>query len=146
MMPIAVHASWPPRVQTAWPATPFVSALIEKASLTAGTSILDVACGTGYVARAALAVVGPSGRVAALDVNGQRVAYARTLTAGSAPAIEWHEASAEDMPFKDGEFDAVLCQQGLQHFPQLSRAVAEMARVAGPGARIVGSVWSPLER
>lgn len=125
---------------------PFVDALIEKAELTEGGSILDVACGTGYVARAALPLVGPSGRVAALDVNGPRLAYSRALTADSEPAIEWHEASAEDMPFGDGEFDAVLCQQGLQHFPQLNRAVAEMARVARSDARIAGSIWSPLER
>lgn len=128
------------------PMRPFVEAVIERAGLTTGASVLDVACGTGFVARTAAAAVGPSGRVAAVDVDGSRLEYGAAAAAAVIPTIEWHEASADAMPFANDEFDAVLCQQGLQHFPHLGSALAETARVARPGAQVVASVWAPLDR
>jgi len=121
---------------------PFVDAVIMRARLSSGSSLLDVACGTGLVARAAAWVVGPNGRVVGLDVNAGMLEVARELSRDLRPSIEWREASALDMPFEDGGFDAIVCQQGAQFFPDLERAFTEMYRVAAPGARIVVSFWA----
>jgi SAM-dependent methyltransferase len=62
------------------------------------------------------------------------------------PEIEWHAAPADQLPFPDASFDALLCQQGFQFFPDLGAAVAEAARVTRPGGRVAGTVWLPLDR
>ena len=60
--------------------------------------------------------------------------------------VEWHEGSAVELPFADAAFDVVLCQQGLQFFPDKPGALRDMNRVLRPGGRLVLSVWGPLER
>jgi SAM-dependent methyltransferase len=62
-----------------------------------------------------------------------------------APAIEWREGSATELPLPDAAFDAVLCQQGLQFFPDRPAALREMRRVLVPGGRLALSVWRSLE-
>jgi SAM-dependent methyltransferase len=61
-------------------------------------------------------------------------------------AVEWREGDALDQPFTDGAFEVVLCQQGLQFFPDKPRGLREMHRVLRPGGRVVLSVWGPIER
>jgi SAM-dependent methyltransferase len=103
-----------------------------------GDRVLDVACGTGIVARRAAA---RGAKVVGADLNGQMLAVARAAE----PAIEWIEADATALPFPDGAFDAVLCQQGLQFMPDPAAAVTEMRRVLAPGGSLVASVWRPCE-
>lgn len=124
---------------------PFVEAVIAGAGVGAGDEVLDVACGTGLVARRVAEVVGESGSVVGLDVNPGMLATARSLDVPSGATIAWSEASALDLPFADGRFSAVVCQQGVQFFPDLGQAAAEMARVAAPGARIAVSFWATLD-
>jgi SAM-dependent methyltransferase len=62
------------------------------------------------------------------------------------PNIEWKEASATDLPFDDDRFDVVLCQQGLQYFPDRAAAMREMARILVPGGRLALNVWGMLDR
>jgi ubiquinone/menaquinone biosynthesis C-methylase UbiE len=121
---------------------PFVTALLDAADLRPGADVLDVACGTGFATRAAADRVGPTGRVAGADLNPGMLQVA----ARQAPAIEWHEAGADRLPFADAAFDAVVCQQGLQFFPDMDGALSEAARVTRPGGRIAVTVWAPLER
>lgn len=123
---------------------PFVVALLDAARIGRGEAVLDVACGTGFAARAAAARVSPGGRVAAADLNPGMLAVG-AAEAGDLP-ITWHQAPADQLPFADGEFDAVVCQQGLQFFPDLPAALAEAARVARDGAQIAGTVWAPPQR
>ena len=123
--------------------SPFVEAVVQRARLSAGQAVLDVACGTGFAARAAARVVGPAGRVVGLDLNAGMLQTAASNPA--APAIEWVEGSALELDFEDDSFDAVVCQQGVQFFPDLVRAAGEMARVARTGGRVVASFWSPLD-
>ena len=59
--------------------------------------------------------------------------------------IAWHEGTVIDMPFSDGSFDVVLCQHGLQFFPDRAAALAEMHRVLAPNGRLVVSVWRSLD-
>jgi ubiquinone/menaquinone biosynthesis C-methylase UbiE len=117
---------------------------IEHAAPQAGDRVLDVACGTGIVARSVAPLVGPQGRVVALDLSPDMLAVARTLPSPDGPPIEWREGDAVSLP--DGPFDVVFCQQGLQFVDDKAAAVGEMTRVLAPGGRIVASVWQDLER
>jgi ubiquinone/menaquinone biosynthesis C-methylase UbiE len=121
---------------------PFAADLIEEAALRRGERVLDVACGTGVVARLAAERVGPSGTVAALDVNPAMLAAARSIPSSGA-AIQWYETSAEAMPLPDSSFDAVLCQLGLQFVADKTAALKEMRRVLVPGGRVLVSVPPP---
>lgn len=114
-----------------------------------GSRVLDVASGTGVVARAAARRTGGDGHVVATDVSGPMLARSAAIGApsGAAP-IEYREAPADALPFEDGCFDAVLCQQGLQFFPARAAAVGEMRRVLRPGGVAGIAVWAeghPLE-
>lgn len=124
---------------------PLVRALLERVQLKPGGSLLDVACGTGFVARAAAGVVGATGRLAGVDVNAGMLAVAHDRTPRRAPAIEWTEASALELPFEDDSYDAVVSQQGIQFVPDIPRAVAEMARVARPGHTVAVTAWTRIE-
>jgi ubiquinone/menaquinone biosynthesis C-methylase UbiE len=106
--------------------------------------VLDIACGTGAVTRLAAAKAA-DGRVVGIDLNAGMLAVARTVPKSGAP-IEWLEGSALDLPFPALTFDVVLCQLGLQFFPDQSLALREMSRVLKVGGRIGLSVYSAIER
>jgi ubiquinone/menaquinone biosynthesis C-methylase UbiE len=117
--------------------------LVETAEIRAGARVLDVACGTGVVTRLAAERAGAEGYVVGLDINTGMLSRARALSEKS--NIAWHEGGVTDMPFSEGSFDVVLCQQGLQFFPDKAAALADMRRVLTPGGRLVVSVWRPLD-
>lgn len=117
------------------------SPVAETAELRRGDKVLDVACGTGVVAREALRRVAPSGEVTGLDLNPGMLAVARRLESG----VTWREGRAEELPFSEGTFDAVTCQFGLMFFPDRPRAISEMWRVLRPGGRLAAAVWGRIE-
>ena len=104
--------------------------------------MLDVAYGTGIAARVAAQRVGHGGLVAGLDINPGMLAVARSTPASGAP-IEWHEAAADALPFSDETFDLVLCQLGLQFFPDRLGALRDMRRVLAPSGRTLVLVPGP---
>jgi SAM-dependent methyltransferase len=91
------------------------------------------------VTRRLPAHVGARGRVVGLDLSPGMLAAARAAAPGA--AIEWLEGSVQDMPLPDGAFDIVLCQQGVQFFPDKAAALREMHRVLVPGGRLLIAVW-----
>jgi ubiquinone/menaquinone biosynthesis C-methylase UbiE len=121
---------------------PWAPLLVDAARLAVGERVLDVACGTGIVARAAAERVGSAGRVVGLDLNPGMIAVARTLPPPIGTPIEWIERSALDLQLEDASFDVVLCQQGLQFFPDKVLALSEMRRVLGRHGRLALSVWN----
>src|SRR6478672_5617008 len=123
---------------------PWARDLVERVGLRPGARVLDVACGTGVVARLAASAVG-GGRVVALDVNRGMLAVGRSLSPEES-RVEWCEASADALPFAEGEFDVVLCQLGLQFFPDRPAAVREMRRVLTAAGRVGASVYTSIER
>jgi SAM-dependent methyltransferase len=122
---------------------PWARELVERADLRAGSSVLDVACGPGTVAVMAAAAVGPSGRVVGCDFSATMLAQAasRPAQVGSA-AIEYRECRAGELDVPDGAFDAVLCQQGLQFFPDRAAALSEMRRALVDGGVALLSTWA----
>jgi SAM-dependent methyltransferase len=116
--------------------------LVETAGVSTGQRVLDVACGTGVVARIAADRVGGAGSVVGVDINDGMLAVARRLR----PTIEWQRADAARLPFADDSFDVVLCQAALMFFADRVAALREMARVAVPGGTIGLQVWAGLDQ
>lgn len=115
--------------------------LLDRLELRHGESVIDIACGTGVVARLA-AQRGHTGRLVGIDLNSAMLATARTKSTG----IEWLEGSALELPFDESSFDVVVCQLGLQFFPDRPLALKEMVRVLKPEGRAGLSVFSAIER
>jgi ubiquinone/menaquinone biosynthesis C-methylase UbiE len=118
--------------------------VVELAHPRPGERVVDVACGTGIVARIAAARVGPTGTVVGVDLNPGMLSVARSVKltdSRSAAPIQWHEASADKLPFPGESFDIVYCQLGLQFFGDRPAALREMRRVLGPGGRLALMVW-----
>jgi SAM-dependent methyltransferase len=103
--------------------------------------LLDVACGTGVLALAALELVGPDGAVTGLDVNDGMLDVARRKGA----RIDWRNGRAEALPFPDATFDRVVSQFGLMFFEDRRNAVREMVRVLKSGGRLAVAVWASLD-
>lgn len=123
---------------------PWATDLVRRAGLQAGWHVLDLACGTGVVARKAGPLLGANGSIIGSDLNEEMLALARRRGLNG-PAVEWHRADAVDLPFESDQFDAVLCQQGLQFVPDKAAAVAEIHRVLRPGGVAAVSVWRSPE-
>jgi SAM-dependent methyltransferase len=109
---------------------------VSAGKLQAGERVLDVACGTGVVARCA-------GRftesVVGVDLSDDMLSVAAKM----APAIKWQKGDAQQLPFDDGTFDVVFSQFALMFFSDQIAALKEMRRVGG---RVVVTVWDALER
>ena len=115
-----LYQRYVPAITTKW-----AEDLVDRARPRFEEAALDVACGTGAVARLAAKA---GANVTGLDLNAGMLAVARGVPSEGAP-IEWIEGSALDLPFPSGSFDVVLCQLGLQFFPDQGRALREMHRV-----------------
>jgi ubiquinone/menaquinone biosynthesis C-methylase UbiE len=118
---------------------PWAQLLVDAAAVAKGERVLDLACGTGLVARVAAQRVGPKGHVIGIDLNPAMIGVAQSLPPAD---IEWREGSALAIPLPDESVVVVLCQQGLQFFPDKALALREMRRVLVRGGRVALSVWS----
>ena len=116
----------------------FAQPLINLAAVSPGEKLLDVASGTGIVARAALAA---GASVTAVDINQGMNAVARRL----APKARFEIAAAEALPFPNNDFDVAICQFGLMFFSDRSKALTEMARVTRSGGRVAVAVFDAWE-
>lgn len=124
----AIFAGWAPH-------------LIDVAGLRPGQRVLDVACGTGVVARAASEAVAPDGSVTGVDLNPAMLAVAQRIR----PDLTWQEGDACALPFPDASFDSAVCQASLMFFPDPALALREMARVVIPEGTVAVQVWGTLE-
>jgi SAM-dependent methyltransferase len=123
----AIFAQWPP-------------VLLDTADVTPGHRILDVGCGTGVLATAAMKRVGPDGWVVGLDPNKPML----TVASRRLEPVEWRSAAAETIPYPDGSFDRVVSQFALMYFANRARGLAEMARVTAPGGRVAIATWAAV--
>lgn len=129
-------------------AEPVSGDLLRAAALEPGDRVLDVACGTGVIARLAAERVGPEGSVTAVDVSADMIEVAKTPPSTGAP-IEWLVGDATALQLPDDAYDVVLCQMGLMFMEDRQAAVAEMRRVLTPGGRLVvntpGAIQPPFQ-
>src|SRR4030095_9580133 len=126
----AMMAQWPP-------------ILAEIAAIGPGDRVLDVACGTGALARGVADRARPHGRITRLALNDGMLAVARRLR----PELEWQQGDAAKLPFAEGAFDVVASQMALMFFPDRgAAALREMWRVLAPGGRLAVLVCAPIER
>jgi ubiquinone/menaquinone biosynthesis C-methylase UbiE len=125
---------------------PWAPIVVELAHPRPGERVVDIGCGTGLVARIAAARVGPSGSVAGVDLNPGMLNVARSVATASEPSapIQWHEASADKLPFPDSSFDIAYCQLGLQFFADRPAALREMHRVLVTEGRLALMVWCSI--
>lgn len=112
--------------------------LLDAAGAGAGCQLLDVCCGPGVVAGAAVAR-GADAR--GVDLAESFIAIARRR----APGARFEAGDAEALPFPDAAFDAAVSGYGIIHLPRPAAALAEMARVLRPGGRVAVSVWAGPE-
>ncbi|MBE0657659.1 MAG: methyltransferase domain-containing protein [Bryobacteraceae bacterium] len=124
----ALFGQWAPKVA-------------DAAEIEPGQRVIDIACGTGILAREILTRIGPGGHVAGIDPNPGMIAVARRL----APGVEWREGVAESLPFPDESFDAAVSQFGLTFFKDRRRCIREMLRVLVRGGRLAVAVWDSLD-
>jgi ubiquinone/menaquinone biosynthesis C-methylase UbiE len=117
----------------------YAAALAEHVNK--GDRVLDLACGTGIVAGYAAKHAGAEGEVIGYDPTPDFLDAARAKTFSGAP-ISWIEGFAEDIPFDDSSFDAVLCHQGLQYVTNREQTFAEIKRVLKPGGMFHAGVWA----
>lgn len=120
---------------------PWARRIAEVAGLLAGQRVLDVACGTGALSRAAAEWVGSSGSVVGLDPNPQMLEVA----ARKQSSIEWKEATAESLPFADDSFDAVVSQFGMMFFEDAPGSLREMKRVLRPQGKLTVAVCDGID-
>ncbi len=114
--------------------------LVEFAGVRPGQDVLDVACGTGIVARTVADRLAGDGRAVGVDLNEGMLSVARRVR----PDLDWRHGDVADLPFADSSFDAVLCQMALMFFPDRVRGLQEMARVARPGGVVALAVPATL--
>lgn len=124
---------------------PLAQVFLDHVPVWEGARLLDVACGTGIVARSAAALLGPGGSVVGVDLNPGMLTVAAAKAPKGGPSFDWREGDVADLPFPGGSFDIVLCQQGLQFFPDKAAALREMHRVLAPGGRLALCVWRTVE-
>jgi len=119
----------------------WASKVADAAQTRAGQRVLDVACGTGILAREVASRTGTTGCVVGIDPSPGMIAVAEQL----APGVVWREGVAESLPFHDRSFDTVVSQFGLMFFTDRRQSLREMLRVLAPGGRLAVAVWDALD-
>lgn len=126
--------------------TPLAKRIVALAGIRQSDRVLDVATGTGVVARAVASDVRPAGGIVGIDLSDGMLATARRNATTAGYAIDFQKADAEALTLPDQSFDVVLSLFGLMHFPHPDAAVAQMFRVLKPGGRVVIGVGSSPAR
>jgi len=123
---------------------------VELAGVRPGERVLDVAGGSGDLARALARRAGPAGEVWLTDINRAMLALGRDRLLDAGAVLPVAQCDAERLPFPDGRFDCITVAFGLRNMTHKARALAEMRRVLRPGGRLLvlefSKVWKPLER
>ncbi len=119
-----------------WAAT-----VADAAHVQSGERVLDLACGTGVLAREVRSRMGAADLVTGLDPSAGMLEVARKFD----PSVEWRQGMAESLPFPDASFDVVVSQFGFMFFSDRSGALREVVRVLRPGGRMALAVWDFLE-
>jgi len=121
---------------------PYAADLAERIRSRGPSRLLEIAAGTGVATRALRAALDPRASIVATDLNQAMLEEAAAI--GASRPVDWRYADAMALPFRDGEFDAVVCQFGAMFFPDKAKAFAEARRVLQPGGTFIFSVWDRI--
>lgn len=122
---------------------PYAQDLAHRLSVSSVARVLEIAAGTGIVTRALIRAMPDSVSVVATDLNQPMLDHAAAQV--SSNRVSWQKADAQALPFRDGEFDAVVCQFGVMFFPDKQKAYREARRVLKPGGHFIFNVWDKIE-
>jgi len=122
---------------------PYAPDLARRIAARPVTRVLEIAAGTGVVTRALASALAQDVRIVATDLNQPMLDQARAI--GTSRTVEWRQADAQQLPFPDATFDAVVCQFGVMFFPEKPKAFAEARRVLRPGGVFAFNVWDRIE-
>lgn len=115
-------------------------AFIDRLAIPSGTHVLDVACGTGNVA---LPLARAGSVVTGVDIAPNLLVQARERAAAENLAIRFDEGDAEQLPYPDASFDAVVSMFGAMFAPRPELVASELARVLRSGGRLAMANWNP---
>lgn len=125
---------------------PLTEALIEQAGIEVGHNVLDVAGGSGEPGLTIAERVGPRGSVTCTDAVAEMVEAARhEATRRALENVQFHQCTADSLPFPDNSFDATVCRLGIMFVPDPLAALREMLRVTKPGGSLALAVWGKSE-
>ncbi|HTJ60430.1 MAG TPA: class I SAM-dependent methyltransferase [Candidatus Saccharimonadales bacterium] len=122
---------------------PYAVDLAERLAARSLERVLELAAGTGVATRKLASALPDDVAIVATDLNQPMLDHAAAI--GTARAVEWRQADAMRLPFKDASFDAVVCQFGVMFFPDKPAAFAEARRVLKPGGVLIFSAWDRIE-
>jgi ubiquinone/menaquinone biosynthesis C-methylase UbiE len=122
-------------------------AVVTAAAVRPGHRVLDLASGSGQPAISLAKAVAPGGHVTATDMSAGMLKIAEECAAREGLSnMTFRQADAENLPFADGEFDAVTCRYGVMFFPDPVRALRDCRRVLKPGGRVVFVAWGSADQ
>ena len=125
---------------------PLTRALIERAGIQKGQTVLDIAGGAGEPSLTIADVVGPAGSVTCTDGVAQMVEAARAeAQRRGITNVQFRQCAADSLPFANNSFDVVVSRLGVMFFPDPVAAMREMLRVLKPGGRLAFAVWGKSE-
>src|SRR6266508_6700501 len=122
---------------------PYAADLVERLASKPVARVLEIAAGTGVVTRTMASSLPKSVSIVATDLNQSMLDQASAL--GTERPVEWRQADAMRLPFRDGTFDAVVCQFGVMFFPEKAKAFSEARRVLRPGGVFIFNVWDRIK-
>ena len=122
---------------------PYADDLAHRLAARQPRRVLEIAAGTGVVTRALDAALSEHVDIVATDLNQAMLDHAQAI--GTRRRVAWRQADAMQLPFRDAEFDAVVCQFGVMFFPDKPKAFAETRRVLAPDGIFVFNVWDRIE-
>ncbi|MBK5333223.1 MAG: class I SAM-dependent methyltransferase [Ilumatobacteraceae bacterium] len=122
---------------------PYADDLADRLAERHPTSVLELAAGTGVVTRALASRLPENSAITATDLNQPMIDHAATI--GTSRPVMWRQADAENLPFDDESFDAIVCQFGVMFFPDRHKAYTEMHRVLRTGGVALFNVWDSIE-
>jgi SAM-dependent methyltransferase len=124
---------------------PWAQEVVAGAGIAPGMSVLDLACGTGVATKYAAHLCSPKGGVIGIDIDAGMVEIAKAAMLKMSMIADFRCAPADELPIDAASVDIALCLQGLQFFPNRSKAFSELHRVLKPGGKLVATTWSSIE-
>jgi ubiquinone/menaquinone biosynthesis C-methylase UbiE len=124
---------------------PHAAEIAERVAKLRPRMVLEIAAGTGIVSRQLLETLPRETSLTVTDLNAPMLEYARNKSTVGGRDVEWRQADAQQLPFPDESFDAVVCQFGIMFFPDKRRGLLEFNRVLEKGGALIFSVWDSFD-